>query len=175
MVSLENLLDTTENKRVPRQMSETLENSRCSMWYLDKDSDIVSTISSFLCNKFPDIVNTTGTARNVPLRTETIDTFRSFVEMNKLPSLVTYLKYEAEEEQGAPRHHDVDSVFCTALLYVKYTIQGGLQVEGVELPEKFEPGDVVFMDPRQIHDVETCVRGEERKVLVFTMQLEWFS
>ena len=52
MESLNEFLEATEDKRIPRQMSVTLENSQCSMWYLDKDSDIVTSVSNVICNKF---------------------------------------------------------------------------------------------------------------------------
>ena len=41
-------------------------------------------------------------------------------------------------------------------------------MENTDLPEIFLPGDVVFMDPRQIHEVTKCARDNVRKVLVFT-------
>ena len=63
----------------------------------------------------------------------------------------------------------VDSIFCTALLYLKDITIGRLHVDNVDFPELFYPGEVVFMDPRQEHEVTKCIRKEVRQVLVFTL------
>ena len=81
-----------------------------------------------------------------------------------MPSLITYLKYEADNEHGTVKRQDVDSIFCTALLYLKDTTTGRLHVYNVDLPELFYLCDVVFMDLRQEHEVTKCIRNEVRQV-----------
>ena len=61
-------------------------------------------------------------------------------------------KLEVEVE-GCSLHQDFDSIFCIGLLYLNDTTSGRLLIEGCYLPEKFSTGDVVFLDPRQVHQV----------------------
>lgn len=63
----------------------------------------------------------------------------------------------------------MDSVFGTALLYLKDSASGPLQVEKYASMGPFNTGDVVYMDPRQIHEVPFTLREQDRQVLVFTM------
>ena len=61
------------------------------------------------------------------------------------------MKYDAHKVQGATNHQDVDSVFCSALVYIRDTYKGRLHVKNFDLQDILNPCDVVFMDPRQIH------------------------
>ena len=106
---------------------------------------------------------------DLSLERETIEVFKKFSREKREPSVVTYLKYEIEKEQGTMKHQDVDATFCTLLLYLIHTLIGRLHCENTDLSEIFNPGGVVFMNPRQLHEVTKCARDRVRKVLVFTV------
>ena len=89
--------------------------------------------------------------------------------MHQTPSVVTYLKYKIVKEQGTVKHQDVDGTFCSVLLYLGDTSKGRLHWENTELPEIFNPGDVVFMNPCQCNEVIKYARDKVRKVLDFTV------
>ena len=103
------------------------------------------------------------------VRDDTIQACNELVLKSRVPSSVSYLKYDANTMQGAVKHQDVDAVFCTALLYIQDTCTGRLHIENTDLLEFFLPGDVVFIDPRRIHEITKCARDHVRKVLVFTI------
>ena len=86
----------------------------------------------------------------------------------QISSMISYLKYEPNEVQGVTRHRDIDSIYCSALVFPWDTYNECLHVEGYNLPDIMYPGDVLFMDPRQIHEVTECSRSKARQVLVFT-------
>lgn len=91
-------------------------------------------------------------------------------EKEKIPYLVSNPKYAVEKEHGCILHQDVDSVYCTAPLFIYDTSEGKLLVEGPNnLPELCYPGDVVFMKPRVAHKVGFTKRKECRKVVVLTI------
>ncbi len=52
------------------------------------------------------------------------------------------------------------------MLIVQDSLRGRFQVKNTNLSEWFHPGDVIFMDPSQIHWVNSCAREEDRKFLV---------
>ncbi len=66
-------------------------------------------------------------------------------------------------------HQDVDTVFCTGLVYLIDTIRGRLHIAKHGLPEFFSSGDLVLIDPWQIHSVTKLAKYEDRLVLVFTI------
>ena len=100
---------------------------------------------------------------------ENMGVFKDFISKNKVPFIFTYLKYEPDKEHRNVKHQDVDSIFCTSLLYLKDKTTVWLHVDNVNLPELFYLGDVVFMDPRQEHEVTNCIPNEVRQVLVLTL------
>ena len=57
----------------------------------------------------------------------------------------------------------------SCLLIIKDSLRGRLHIPGVDLPEQFDAGDLIFMDPRVFHLVTTWAPDEERKVDVFTV------
>lgn len=71
---------------------------------------------------------------------------------------------------GLIKHEDVDAVLFPALLIIKDSAFGRLQVENENMTERFEAGDLVLIDPRVTHWVEYAVRLTDRKVVVFTGQ-----
>lgn len=93
----------------------------------------------------------------------------NFLEEERIPRLVSYIHYNAGETQGAPPHRDVDTVFATSIVYLQDTTVGRLQVNGHNLPEFFNAGDFLLIDPRKVHSVACAIRDTHRKVLVFTL------
>ena len=49
------------------------------------------------------------------------------------------------------------------------SFRGRLDIPGIDFPEMFDAGDLVFMDPRFIHGVSIYPRKKCRKVVVLTM------
>ena len=162
------LIFSTERDGYRRSMVETLRDSHVAMWYMDKTNEVLLEVSKKICEHFVNVVQNNGTMRYHVLRRSTIDAFRTLADRRRVPSVVTYLKYEAGKKNGCPRHQDVDAVFFTALLYLKDSALGRLAINRNILPELFEPGDVVYMDPRVEHWVEEVAREEDRQVVVFT-------
>ena len=93
---------------------------------------------------------------------------RSLVSSSKVPILVSYITCKVEKICGVVTHQDFDATFFSAIIILKDTPNGRLHISGVELPEKFEAGDVVFMDPRVFHPVTFAAREEKRQIAVLT-------
>ena len=168
MKRLTKLVQRAEKSYQRRCMSETLVDSYVSMWYLQKPNSTLVDICDVIARKFLQVVENGGLRRYHHLRKQTCSSFRTMAESKRVPSLVTYLKYEEGKTNGCPRHQDVDAVFFTALLYLKDSPLGHLHIAKVDLPKLFYPGDVVIMDPRVEHWVDEVMRTEGRQVLVFT-------
>lgn len=165
------MLMETEKNGKKRNIEETLESSDVSMWYLDIDHQVIINLIGTICDAFVSFLETceSKSDRDLPLKRERIEVFKKFAGEKKVPSVVSYLKYEIGKEQGTVKHQDVDATFCTALLYISDTSTGRLHCENTDLPEIFNPGDVVFMNPRQLHEVTKCAREQVHQVLVFTI------
>ena len=163
-------LQDIERNAPKRNIQETLQDSNFALWYLSKDSEAIYTISTVFCNASAKILEEQDVKPNrySCLKSETIEVFKEYVSRNELPSIVIYLKYEADKEYATVKHQEADSIFCTALLYLKDTTTNWLHVDDVDLPEFFYPGDV-FMDPRQEHGCTKCIRNELRQVFVLTI------
>ena len=50
------------------------------------------------------------------------------------------------------------------------TTHGRLHITNVDLPERFDAGDLIFMDPRVFHSVSSATRDEKRKIVGFNFQ-----
>lgn len=140
-------------------MSETLVGSDSPLWFLNTRQEEVAAASNVVVESFLDF-ETKQEVRSV---------FREFCNSGKLPSVVSYLTYTPGRECGLVNHQDVDSVFFSCLLMIQDSSRGRLHIPGVDLPERFESGDLIFMDPRVFHSVDFFARNEERKVVVFTV------
>ena len=165
------MLAETEKTLGKRNIEETLESSDVPMWYLDMEHNVITNLIRIVCDAFVSFLESYESkySRDLTLKRETIEVFKKFTREKKVPSVVTYLKYDVGKEQGTVRNQDVDATFCTVLLYLSDTSKGRLHCENTDLPEIFNPGDVVFMNPRQLHEVTKCARDRVRKVLVFTV------
>ena len=95
-----------------------------------------------------------------------LDSNCSISNANILNILISQVPYGVPVD--AERHFDFDAVFFTALLYLKVSVLVRLAIDKNTIPELFEPGDIVFIDPRVEHCVEELARGEDRQVIVFT-------
>ena len=169
---VEQLLQSADNEELKmekKNLGETLSDSNALMWYMNMSEATLQTVSTLLYNEYIRIVGVTGRAADSNLLDGVIEVIEDLVMKKEVPSVITYLKYEPDKVQGTSEHRDVDSIFCTALLILKDTSTGRLHIRNANLPEFFYPGDVIFMDPSQVHWVTKCARDEVRKVLVFTM------
>ena len=140
-------------------MNTTLLGSNSALWFLDKDEAAVSNTSKIV----------TDTYLGFETSERACDVFRDFVDAGKVPSLVSYLLYEVGKKCGLPNHQDVDATFFSALLMIQDTTRGRLHIDGMDLPEEFNAGDLIFMDPRVYHSVENYARETKRKVVVYTV------
>ena len=162
-------LEVAEKEQEKKNLGDTVPDSCSSMWYIDHKDPVVTDLSSAILEEYKRVMDNTGKKADIEYRHEVKEVFIEFVEANKVPSLVTYLKYEANKVQGCIEHRDADSIFCTAILIVQESRVGNLHVKNHNLPETLQAGDVVFMDPRIIHWVEKSAREVDRKVVVFTI------
>ena len=99
---------------------------------------------------------------------EYLITFKEFVEKGKIPSVTTFLTHDEGYECGIPNHQDVEGVFFSAILIIKTSTRSRLKIEGVSLPDEFDKGSLILMNPRVFYSVPECKRKEQRKVVVFT-------
>ena len=95
-------------------MSETLVGLDAKIWLLDHTSENMRSVCDYTANALADIIQDES-AKNL---------FLEFVSKRRLPDLVSYLVYDSGHEQGSSEHQDVDSVFCTALLFIKNSTKG---------------------------------------------------
>ncbi len=167
--SLIQVVGETESNFSMRNIRENLVDSDVAMWYLENNNDVIGQVCDLVSSAYKTCLHVSGRGNQWAKRTETIEIFEEFVSKSKIPSTVTYLKYEQGKIQGCVDHQDVDSIFCTGLLYLKDTTRGRLHVANHDLPEFFSPGDLLLMDPCQIHSVTKLARDEVRQVMVFTM------
>ena len=66
-----------------------------------------------------------------------------------------------------------DCVFFPRLVTLQITTVGRLHIDGADLPEKFDPGGLIMMDPRVWHSVTRCTHKQGRKVLISTINTTW--
>jgi len=91
----------------------------------------------------------------------------SMDEMKSIPSDIQFLKYNKGCLQGAGWHIDVYSVFATVIVILQDTELGGLEIEGVSIPQNLRAGDIVFLDPCVKHRVRMAIRDKNRVVVTF--------
>lgn len=164
-------LQKVEQNEPKMNMSSTLEKSNAYMWFLEHEKGEFKDVCDIVNNEMKSLlfVKKGDTNNKAMLHSKTADVFAEFVEKKKIPSLVTYLRYDSAKLHGCGPHQDVDSVFATALLYLKDSDTGPLRVEKIVSIAKMTTGDVIFMNPRVVHEVPFTLREQDRLVLVFTM------
>ena len=155
-----------EQERVKKNLRDTVPDSCSTMWYIEHEHPVIKDLSSPILEEYKRVMENTEKKADIEYRHELKEIFSEFVETSKVPSLLTYLKYEANKVQGCIEHRDVDSIFCTAILIVQVTSVGNLHVKDHNLPETLRAGDIVFMGPRIIHWVEKSAREVDGKVVV---------
>ena len=133
-------------------MNETLLGSDAKLRFLDRTPENVRSVCDCIKNVLANIIQDES-AKNALLE---------FVSNRRLPGLASYLFYESGHEQGRSEHQDVDSVFCTAFVFIKDSTKGRLHVRGYDLPEHFDTGDVLLMDSRVHHWVNFSARDVGR-------------
>ena len=116
---LNELLEKTVEEELMRNIVETLPNSDASMWYLDRGNQHLKEICVFLCTEYSIILESGSVNRNKAVRDDTIQAFNELVAKTRVLSLVSYLKCETNITQEAVKHQYVDTVFCTAQLYIQ--------------------------------------------------------
>lgn len=89
-------------------------------------------------------------------------------EHRKFLSSVSYVKYPVGRNSGLIQHRDSESIF-TCVIIIKDTNYGRLHFVDKNLPKRFKPEDLIFIDPFTEHDVPYCARDEDRKVVVFNV------
>ena len=137
---VEQLLKSVDNKELAiekKNLGEPLSDSNASIWYMDMSDATLQTVSTLLCNEYMRIVRVTGRAADSNLLDGVIEVFEYFVMKKKVPSVITYLKYEPNEVQGTSEHRDVDSILCITLPILKDTSTGRLHIRNANLPEFF--------------------------------------
>ena len=158
LCALVDYIEEVENSSEEMNMSTTLQGSDSPLYYLDMKRNAQENVFNLLGNKFLEF----------EARESVCDVFRSLVPSSKVPSLVSYITYKVGKICGLVNHQDVDATFFSAILIQKDTPNGRLHISGVDLPEKFEAGDVVFIDPRVFHQVTFAASEEKRQVVVLT-------
>ena len=83
------------------------------------------------------------------------------------PTEVDFIEYKKGQTQGAAWHDDGYCVFGTVVIVLQDSIIGRLHIEGLDLPECFEPGDVAIIDPTKVHKVTTALRETDRVTATF--------
>lgn len=76
-------------ERVKKNMSETLEDSKASMLFTNRDDATLKELSVILCNEYKTIVSGDGAASNSAIRNETVDVFEKLESENKVNPLIT--------------------------------------------------------------------------------------
>ncbi len=136
-----------------RNISKNLDNSDVTIWYLDENEEIDFQVRELASNSHRAFLHDSADGSQLTRIFDAIKTFDELVSKNKIPSTMTYLKFEPGKVQGCIDHRDVDSVFSTGLLYLRDTTRGQLDVEKHDLPQFFSPGDFLVIDPRRINSV----------------------
>ena len=135
--SLNALLDWVQENVEPRNMSETLLVSDNPLWYIDNTDDAIMNAFRIIEKKFS----------NPQPNQQKIDMFNDFRESGKLPTLFTLISYVVEKECGSQAHKMLIAFF-TCLVTVQDSTKDRLHIREVDLPEKFDGGDMIMMDPR---------------------------
>ena len=122
------------------------------MWFLDHEKNEVSNVC--------DIAFDTYLCFEKKARVR--DVLKSFVDEGKLPTLVSMMTYEHGKLCGLVEHREIDATFFSVILIIKDIVHGRLQIRDVDLPEQFESGDRIFMDPCVLYSVPFFEREESR-------------
>ena len=122
-------------------MCETLLGSDNPLWYIDDNSETNASVFRIIQKEFSNLLP----------KQQLMDVFNDFVESGKLPTLVKLIAYAVGKECGLEAHQDVDCVFFTCHVMVQDSTEDRLHISRVDLPEKFDAGDMVMMDPRLWH------------------------
>jgi len=103
--------------------------------------------------------------KNRPDKRNAIETV--FKSMGENPWDIQILEYERQKEHGTVWHLDAYSTFGTAICILKDSSVGRLHIEGIDVPEGLQAGDVILIDPNTRHKVQIAARNEERVVVTF--------
>ena len=144
---LNELSEKTEEEELKRDIVETLTDSDVPMCCLDKDNQHLKEASVLLCKGHSRIVERGSDDKNNAVRDQTIQACNELLEKTRVSSLVSCLKYEANIAQGAVKHQNLGTVFCTALLYIQDSYTGRLHIENTDLQEIFLTGERSLYGP----------------------------
>ena len=85
------------------------------------------------------------------------------------PSEIDFIKYKPHKMQGTGWHEDGLAIFGTVLIVLQDSVIGRLHVQGIDIPENLQPGDVVVLDPIRVHRVQEALRSSERRVATIVL------
>ena len=110
-----------EKKTKARKFGETLTDAKAKMWYISKGkTQTFLRIEEYICKKLRVCVEECSQDRNNERkRAQARAVLDELFDSDRIPSTVTYLKYDAGQNLGAPAHRDVDSVYGTTILSCK--------------------------------------------------------
>ena len=91
------LLRDLENTGVERNMDTTLNDSDARIWYLSKNNELVREVIDLLGREFKKLLIGSGSERNQVRRNETVETFDKMLREGYIPSVITYVKYDAHK------------------------------------------------------------------------------
>jgi len=89
--------------------------------------------------------------------------------VGNMPWEIDFIKYERLKLDGAVWHKDSYATFGTAIVFLQDTTVGRLHIKGVDLPEVFNTGDIIIVDPNTLHKVTKARRMQDRVVVTFVM------
>ena len=78
-------------------------------------------LTDLLLRELKNLVRGDGKEKDQIIRNDTITGIEKMFRNGQIPSVISYLKYEPNEVQGATRHRDVDSTYCTSLVFQRDT------------------------------------------------------
>ncbi len=129
-------LEYVEEYDESTNISTTLQKSDSPLWFLNKADSALFDACEFVTSAYENSVD----------KDEVLDTFQDFF-------LLSYLTYKVGKNSWPVKHQNVEGVFSSAILIIKDSLRGRLHITNVDLPEEFDNGDLILMDPCVFYSV----------------------
>ena len=139
-------------------MPESLREPDNPMFYLDHTTGVMADlcqITASECHGFQE-------------KEQVRDVFGELMKFEKIPALATYVVSEIGKECSLVIQENVDSGFFLCTLIFNDTADGRLQIANVDLSERLDADDFIFMNPRVLHSIYNAPRDEKHNIVVFT-------
>ena len=138
-------------------LGDRIPNSHANIWNVTHHESLDIVVAE--CKKILlDVMLETSRVRN---NAEKCDAIRFFLREMK-PFEIDYIEYRKGKSAGAEWHEDSYCLFGTVVVVLQDSLIGRLHVQGLDIPEYLNPGDVVVVDSACLHQVTTARRDHNR-------------